>query len=54
VSGIIAGILSTRSEFVGLPEEMKELLVNNATDLGRDRNFQGGGLVDMMRAIQAV
>ncbi|HWF48577.1 MAG TPA: S8 family peptidase [Bryobacteraceae bacterium] len=54
VSGIIAGILSTRSEFVGLPEEMKELLVNNATDLGRDPNFQGGGLVDMMRAIQAV
>ncbi|HEX4229633.1 MAG TPA: S8 family peptidase [Bryobacteraceae bacterium] len=54
VSGIIAGILSTRGEFIGLPEEMKDLLVNNATDLGRDRNFQGGGLVDMMRTIQAV
>src|ERR1019366_1794680 len=33
VSGIIAGILSTRSEFIGLPEEMKDLLVKNATDL---------------------
>jgi subtilisin family serine protease len=54
VSGIIAGILSTRSEFVGLPEEVKDLLVKNATDLGRDRNFQGSGLVDMMRTIQAV
>lgn len=54
VSGIIAGILSTRSEFVGLPEEMKDLLVKNATDLGRDPNFQGSGLVDMMRTIQAV
>jgi subtilisin family serine protease len=54
VSGIIAGILSARGEFVGLPEEMKDLLVKNATDLGRDSSFQGGGLVDMMRTIQAI
>jgi subtilisin family serine protease len=54
VSGIIVGILSTRTEFVGLPEEMKDFLIKNATDLGRDRNFQGGGLVDMMRTIQAM
>ena len=54
VSGIIAGILSTRSEFVGLPEEVKDFLMKNAIDLGRDRNFQGAGLVDMMRAIQAI
>jgi serine protease AprX len=54
VSGIIAGILSTRGEFVGLPEEIKDVLIKNATDLGRDRNFQGGGLVDMMRSIQAM
>jgi serine protease AprX len=54
VSGILAGILSVRTEFIGLPEELKKILVNNATDLGRERNFQGGGLVDMMRSIQAV
>ena len=54
VSGIIVGILSIRTEFVGLPEEMKDYLIRNATDLGRDRNFQGGGLVDMMRTIQAM
>ena len=54
VSGIIAGILSTRGEFVGLPEEIKDILIKNATDLGRERGFQGGGLVDMMRAMQAV
>jgi serine protease AprX len=54
VSGIIAGILSTRGEFVGLPEEMKSYLIKNATDLGREKNFQGGGLVDMMRTIQAM
>jgi serine protease AprX len=54
VSGIIAGILSVRTEFIGLPEDLKKILVDNATDLGRDRSFQGGGLVDMMRSIQAV
>ncbi len=54
VSGIVAGILSTRGEFVGLPEEVKGYLIKNATDLGRERNFQGGGLVDMMRTIQAM
>ena len=54
VSGILAGILSVRSEFVGQPEELKRILVENATDLKRDPSFQGGGLVDMMRAIQAI
>jgi serine protease AprX len=54
VSGIIAGILSTRGEFIGLPEDIKEYLLKNATDLGRERAFQGGGLVDMMRTIQAM
>lgn len=54
VSGVIAGILSIRGEFVGLPEDIKGLLVKNATDLGRERSFQGGGLVDMMRTIQAM
>jgi subtilisin family serine protease len=54
VSGIIAGILSTRGEFIGLPEDIKEYLVKNATDLGREKAFQGGGLVDMMRTIQAM
>jgi hypothetical protein len=33
------------------PEEIRNLLVKNATDLGRDPNFQRGGLVDVMRAI---
>jgi serine protease AprX len=54
VSGIIAGILSTRLEFVGLPEELKDLLIKNAIDLGREKSFQGGGLVDMMKTIQAM
>jgi serine protease AprX len=54
VSGAIAAFLSIRSEFIGQPERVKELLVGSATDLGRNPFFQGSGLLDLMRAIQAV
>jgi subtilisin family serine protease len=54
VSGMIAGILSVRTEFIGKPEEIKKLLLDNCTDLGREPGFQGRGLADMMRAIQAI
>ena len=35
-------------------EKVKQIFVRSATDLGRDRYFQGSGLVDLMRAIQSV
>ncbi len=54
VSGLIASFLSIRREYIGQPETVKALFVDNATDLKRDRAFQGSGLVDVMRAIQAV
>lgn len=54
VSGVIAAFLSVRSEFIGRPERVKEVFLSSATDLKRDRNFQGAGLVDLMRAIQSV
>ena len=54
VAGVIAAFLSIRAEYVGLPESVKTLFVNNAVDLGRDRAFQGSGLVDLMRSIAAV
>lgn len=54
VSGAIAAFLSVRSEFIGQPERVKEIFVDAATDLGRDRNMQGSGLLDLMRAIQSV
>jgi serine protease AprX len=54
VSGAIAGFLSIRREFVGQPEEVKRLFCENATSLGRERYFEGHGLVDLMRTIQAV
>jgi serine protease AprX len=54
VSGVIAAFLSVRGEFVGKAERVKEIFVSTATDLRRDRYFQGAGLVDLMRAIQSV
>jgi len=54
VSGSIAAFLSIRPEFIGEAEKVKEIFTSTATDLGRDRYFQGAGLVDLMRAIQSV
>lgn len=54
VSGVIAAFLSVRQEFIGRPEQVKEIFLSTATDLKRDRYFQGYGLVDLMRAIQSV
>ena len=54
VSGVIAAFLSVRREFIGRPERVKEIFLDTATDLKRDRHFQGRGLVDLMRAIQSV
>ncbi len=54
VSGVAAAFLSVHREFVGRPEEVKRILMDTSTDLGRHRTFQGAGLVDAMRAIQYV
>jgi serine protease AprX len=52
VSGAIAALLSVRQEFIGDPEKVKRIFLNSATDLGRGREFQGAGLLDLMRALQ--
>ena len=54
VSGCIAAFLSVKREFIGRPDRVKEIFLATATDLGRERAFQGAGLVDLMRAIQYV
>lgn len=54
VAGVIAAFLSVRREYIGRPEKVKEIFISTATDLKRDRYFQGSGLVDLMRAIQSV
>jgi serine protease AprX len=54
VSGVIAAFLSVRSEFIGRPDEVKRIFTSTATDLGRVPDFQGRGLIDLMRAIQSI
>jgi len=54
VSGVIAAFLSARPEFIGRPREVKRVLVQSATDLGRERYAQGAGLVDLMRMLSNV
>lgn len=54
VSGAIAAFLSIRREFIGQPIKVKQIFLDTATSLGRERYFEGHGLVDLMRAIQSV
>ncbi len=54
VSGAVAAFLSIRREFIGKPLEVKRIFLETATPLGRERYFEGHGLLDLMRAIQSV
>jgi serine protease AprX len=54
LSGAIAAFLSVRREFIGEPEQVKQIFLENAIDLRRERKFQGAGLLDLMKALQAV
>ena len=49
VSGAAAAYLSARTEFIGRPDDIKSLMTGSATDLRRDRSFQGAGLIDVFR-----
>jgi hypothetical protein len=51
VAGAVAAILSVRPDLVGRPDDVKKLLLQSATDLGRDRYFQGRGLLNLSRAL---
>jgi hypothetical protein len=51
VSGILAAFLSVRREFIGRPDEVKEILLKNCNDLGRDRYHQGAGLPNLMKML---
>jgi hypothetical protein len=54
VSGAAALLMARHPELIGSPREVKRVLCATATDLGRERYFQGAGVVDTLRAIQAV
>lgn len=54
VSGAAALLMARYPELIRRPDVVKAILMRTATDLGRERNFQGAGLVDVLRAMQAV
>ena len=41
-------------ELIGDPDRVKKILLASATDLGREKYFQGHGLVDVLRAMQSI
>jgi hypothetical protein len=54
VSGAAALLMARNRELAGHPTRIKEILCKTATDLGREKYFQGSGLVDILRALQSV
>ncbi len=48
VSGLLAAFLSVRREYIGRPDEVKQILLNNCNDLSRDRYHQGVGMPNLM------
>jgi subtilisin family serine protease len=54
VSAAAAILMARHSELIGRPAEIKRILCESATDLGRYRFFQGHGLLDILRALQSV
>lgn len=54
VSGLLAAFLSARREFRGRPDEVKRVLLETCTDLGRDRYHQGRGMPNLMQMLLSV
>ena len=54
VSGAAAMLMARHNEFVGEANKIKRILCETATDLGRERFFQGSGMLDVLRALQSV
>ena len=54
VSGAAALMMARHRELRGQPERIKKAICETATDLGRERSFQGRGMIDILRAIQSL
>lgn len=54
VSGLLAAFLSVRKEFRGRPDEVKRILLDSCTDIGRDRYHQGRGIPNLMKMLLSV
>jgi subtilisin family serine protease len=54
VSGAAALLMARHEELKGNPVRIKQVLCSTATDLKRERQFQGHGMIDVLRAIQSI
>lgn len=54
VSGAAAMLMARYTELIGEPRKIKQILCESATDLGRERSFQGHGMLDVLRAFQSI
>ena len=54
VSGAAAMLMARYDELIGEPQRIKRILCESATDLGRERSFQGHGMLDVLRAFQTI
>jgi serine protease AprX len=54
VSGAAAMLMARYSELIGQPRRVKSILCQSATDLCRERSFQGQGMLDVLRAFQSI
>ncbi len=54
VSGAAAMLMARFEELKGKPRRVKQILCEAATDLNRERGFQGHGMLDILRALQSV
>lgn len=54
VSGAAVIVMARHRELLGNPTRVKQVLCGTATDLGRERYFQGAGMIDVLRALQSL
>jgi serine protease AprX len=54
VSAASAMLMARYPELIGQPRRIKRILCDSATDLGRERSFQGRGMLDVLRAFQSI
>jgi subtilisin family serine protease len=54
VSGAAAMLMARYPELIGNPRRVKRILCESATDLARERSFQGHGMLDVLRAFQSI
>lgn len=54
VSGAAAMLMARYTELIGEPQRIKQILCESATDLNRERSFQGHGMLDVLRAFQKI